>query len=38
MFQGRDLLKLPNDQMRLVRGADIAMIFPGPDDVRSTRC
>ncbi len=30
MFQGRDLLKIPNDQMRLVRGAEIAMIFQDP--------
>jgi len=29
-FQGRDLLSLPNDQMRLVRGAEIAMIFQDP--------
>ena len=30
MFRGRDLLKLPPDQMRLVRGAEIAMIFQDP--------
>ena len=30
IFQGRDLLKIPNDQMRLVRGAEIAMIFQDP--------
>ena len=30
IFQGRDLLQLPNDQMRLVRGAEIAMIFQDP--------
>jgi oligopeptide transport system ATP-binding protein len=30
LFQGRDLLKLSNDQMRLVRGAEIAMIFQDP--------
>jgi len=30
IFQGRDLLKLSNDQMRLVRGAEIAMIFQDP--------
>jgi oligopeptide transport system ATP-binding protein len=30
MFQGRDLLKLSNEQMRLVRGAEIAMIFQDP--------
>jgi oligopeptide transport system ATP-binding protein len=30
IFQGRDLLKLPNDEMRLVRGAEIAMIFQDP--------
>jgi peptide/nickel transport system ATP-binding protein/oligopeptide transport system ATP-binding protein len=29
-FQGRDLLKLPKDEMRLVRGAEIAMIFQDP--------
>ncbi len=29
-FRGRDLLKLPRDQMRLVRGAEIAMIFQDP--------
>lgn len=30
MFQGRDLLKLSSEQMRLVRGAEIAMIFQDP--------
>lgn len=30
MFQGRDLLKLPKDEMRLVRGAEIAMVFQDP--------
>jgi oligopeptide transport system ATP-binding protein len=30
VFHGRDLLKLSNDEMRLVRGADIAMIFQDP--------
>jgi ABC-type dipeptide/oligopeptide/nickel transport system ATPase component len=30
IFQGRDLLKLSNEQMRLVRGAEIAMIFQDP--------
>src|SRR5664279_4578609 len=30
IFRGRDLLKLSNDQMRLVRGAEIAMIFQDP--------
>lgn len=30
IFQGRDLLKLSNDEMRLVRGAEIAMIFQDP--------
>src|SRR5579871_2338131 len=30
LFQGRDLLKLSGDEMRLVRGADIAMIFQDP--------
>ena len=30
IFQGRDLLKLPKDEMRLVRGAEIAMIFQDP--------
>lgn len=30
MFQGRDLLKLGKEQMRLVRGAEIAMIFQDP--------
>jgi len=29
-FQGRDLLKISSDEMRLVRGADIAMIFQDP--------
>jgi oligopeptide transport system ATP-binding protein len=29
-FRGRDLLKLSGDEMRLVRGADIAMIFQDP--------
>lgn len=30
MFEGRDLLKLSNEQMRLVRGKEIAMIFQDP--------
>ncbi|NJL95078.1 MAG: ABC transporter ATP-binding protein [Anaerolineae bacterium] len=30
IFRGRDLLKLPKNQMRLVRGAEIAMIFQDP--------
>lgn len=30
MFQGRDLLKLPREKMRLVRGSEIAMIFQDP--------
>jgi oligopeptide/dipeptide ABC transporter ATP-binding protein len=30
MFDGRDLLKLPEDQMRHVRGKEIAMIFQEP--------
>jgi oligopeptide transport system ATP-binding protein len=29
-FRGRNLLKLSNDEMRLVRGAEIAMIFQDP--------
>ena len=29
-FQGRDLLKLSREEMRLVRGAEIAMIFQDP--------
>ncbi|MFN8529534.1 MAG: ABC transporter ATP-binding protein [Anaerolineae bacterium] len=29
-FQGRDLLKISQDEMRLVRGADIAMVFQDP--------
>jgi len=29
-FQGRDLLKLSKEEMRLVRGAEIAMIFQDP--------
>src|SRR5688572_22308139 len=29
-FRGRDLLKLPKSQMRLIRGAEIAMIFQDP--------
>ncbi len=29
-FHGRDLLKLSGDEMRLVRGAEIAMIFQDP--------
>lgn len=29
-FKGRDLLKLPPEEMRLVRGADIAMVFQDP--------
>jgi oligopeptide/dipeptide ABC transporter ATP-binding protein len=30
LFDGRDLLKLPMDKMRQVRGAEIAMIFQEP--------
>jgi oligopeptide/dipeptide ABC transporter ATP-binding protein len=30
IFQGRDLLQLPKEEMRLVRGAEIAMIFQDP--------
>ena len=30
MFRGRDLLKLPREEMRLVRGAEIAMVFQDP--------
>ncbi|TVR24385.1 MAG: ABC transporter ATP-binding protein [Anaerolineaceae bacterium] len=30
IFQGRDLLKLSREQMRLVRGAEVAMIFQDP--------
>ncbi|MCS6836283.1 MAG: ABC transporter ATP-binding protein [Anaerolineae bacterium] len=30
IFEGRDLLQLSNDQMRLVRGKEIAMIFQDP--------
>lgn len=30
IFRGRDLLKLPSEQMRLVRGSEIAMIFQDP--------
>lgn len=30
IFRGRDLLKIPNSQMRLIRGAEIAMIFQDP--------
>jgi peptide/nickel transport system ATP-binding protein len=30
MFEGRDLLALPNDEMRKIRGDDIAMIFQDP--------
>ena len=29
-FEGRDLLSLPEDQMRKIRGADISMIFQEP--------
>ena len=29
-FEGRDLLRLPRDQMRRLRGRDIAMIFQNP--------
>jgi len=29
-FRGRDLLKMPKNQMRLVRGAEIAMVFQDP--------
>jgi oligopeptide transport system ATP-binding protein len=30
LFQGKDLLKLSNDEMRSVRGAEIAMVFQDP--------
>ena len=30
MFRGRDLLKLSSEEMRLVRGSEIAMIFQDP--------
>ncbi|MBL8132325.1 MAG: ABC transporter ATP-binding protein [Anaerolineae bacterium] len=30
MFQGKDLMKLSNDEMRSVRGAEIAMVFQDP--------
>ncbi len=30
IFQGRDLLKLSKEQMRLIRGSEIAMIFQDP--------
>jgi oligopeptide transport system ATP-binding protein len=30
LFRGRDLLKLTNEQMRAVRGAEIAMVFQDP--------
>jgi oligopeptide/dipeptide ABC transporter ATP-binding protein len=30
LYKGRDLLKLPGDQMRSVRGSEIAMIFQDP--------
>jgi peptide/nickel transport system ATP-binding protein len=30
LFEGRDLLKLPDDQLRHVRGKDIAMVFQDP--------
>src|SRR5215831_9795163 len=30
MFRGRDLLKLSREEMRMVRGAEIAMIFQDP--------
>ena len=30
IFQGQDLLKLPVDEMRLIRGAKISMIFQDP--------
>lgn len=30
MFRGRDLLKLSKDELRMVRGAEIAMIFQDP--------
>ncbi len=30
LFKGRDLLALPEDQLRAVRGADISMIFQEP--------
>lgn len=30
VFEGRDLLKLTNEQMRLVRGKEVAMIFQDP--------
>src|SRR3982751_6914733 len=30
IFDGRDLLKLPGEEMRAIRGDDVAMIFQDP--------
>jgi oligopeptide/dipeptide ABC transporter ATP-binding protein len=30
MFEGRDLLQLPDDELRRIRGKDVAMIFQDP--------
>lgn len=30
MFRGRDLIKLPKEEMRAIRGAEIAMVFQDP--------
>ena len=33
LYKGRDLLPLPESEMRHVRGREISMVLPGPDDV-----
>ena len=37
VFEGRELARLPEDEMRKIRGDDIAMIFQDPMTA-STRC
>jgi len=33
LYKGKDLVKLTENEMRDIRGNEIAMIFPGADDV-----
>jgi len=36
LFQGQDLLKLSERELRKIRGNSVAMIFPRPDDIANT--
>jgi hypothetical protein len=37
LFNGRDLLQLPQAEMRSVRGRDISFVFQGSDDEPQSR-